>query len=158
MLYAVDVLTRGALLLDGALCAEEPQLRLALLLRLTPAEHVEGEPRILLGALERTRAEHTLKVRVSLVEFGGEGSEPLIAVAASAQPPAERLPLHARGLRALTQRGADATRADDGRGDLGSEGQRAGHGQGSAGVGVAPPTATGAPSRVLVPAQVERFG
>lgn len=127
MLYAVNVRTLGALLLDSALRAQQPELCLSLLLRLAPPQHVEGEPRILLGALERTRAEHTLEVRVGLVEFGGERSEPLIAVTASAQPPAERLPLHARGLRALTQRGADTTRADDGRGDLGSEGEGAWH-------------------------------
>ena len=127
MLYAVDVLTRGALLLDGTLRAEQPQLRLALFLRLAPPQHVEGEPRILLGALERTRAEHTFEVCVGLVEFSSERRESLVAVAASAQPPAERFPLHARGLRAVTQWGADTTRADDGRGDLRSEGKRARH-------------------------------
>lgn len=127
MLHALDVFAGRALLLDIALRAEEPQLRLALLLRLAPPEHVEREPRVALGALQRTRAEHALKVGVGLVELRGERHEARITVAASREPIAERPPRDARRLRALPQRGADAPRADDGRGDLGGEGQRLRH-------------------------------
>ena len=141
MLVTLDVLPLRALLLHVALRAQESELGFALRLRRAPADHVEGEPRVVLGALHGARVEHTLKVRIGLVDGGRERHQTivqdvalraiaavhgLVELASAVEPRAERRPRDARGGDALAQRGTDATRAEDLRCEVIGEGRGAG--------------------------------
>lgn len=143
MLVTVHEFTSRALLIDHGLRLKRAELRSALSPKLVPLEDVERKARVILGALEHARAKHLVELRRGLVDVAREVHEPRVPLATEFEPLLERVPRDARGLARIAERGADATSADDLRADLRLERERSGHGYGSAGVGVAPPTATG---------------
>lgn len=108
----------------------EPKSGLALGLRLAPPHHVEGEARVLFGALQRPRAEHLLNGSVGCVEVRRERGEAGVTVAALAQPIAERAPRDTSGLGAVPKGGAHAPGCDERGVHLAGKGEGAGsHGR-----------------------------
>ena len=123
------VAARPALLYRGlGLCQPEPGLALGL--RLAPSDHIEGQPRVLLGALQRAGAEHLLNGSVGCVEVRRERGEAGVTVAALPQPIAERAPRDTSGLGAVPKGGAHAPGCDERGVHLAGKGEGAGsHGR-----------------------------